>query len=158
MIPVFQTKFKGVDGSNCGNCLAAAIASILEIPLFLVPQFEEGFASHGAKWQIALARFTAGHGLDTETFVTDPMLDRPYLATGVSPRSAPDNPFNHCVVYQSGKLIHDPYPGGNGVIDPFFFSVYTPIDYNNLESAEIDRQSNLDYLIELQNGGIIAKS
>jgi hypothetical protein len=151
MIPVFQTKFKGVNGSQCGNCLAASIASILEIPLFLVPQFEEGFISHGAKWQLALARFTAGHGFATDEFGKDPMLDRPYLATGASPRSTTEKPFNHCVVYQSGKLLHDPHPSGEGVVDPFFFAVYRSIDYQKLESTTANMLSDLNYLLELQN-------
>ena len=154
MIPVHQTKFKGIDGNQRGNCLAAAIASILEIPLFLVPQFEEGFISHGYKWRVAMERFIAGHGLTSEEFVHDPMIDRPYLATGVSPRATADNPFNHCVVYQAGSLLHDPHPSGGGVVDPFLFTVFTPIDWQNLERNHVssgDRVSDLQTLMELQN-------
>lgn len=79
MIPVFQTKFHSETTS--GNCLAAAVASILEIPINLVPQFEEGFSDHPAKWRLALTRFIAGHGYLVEEFDHDPLLNTPYLAT-----------------------------------------------------------------------------
>jgi hypothetical protein len=121
MIPVFQTKFIG--GSGRGNCLAAALASILEIPLELVPQFEECFDTGGAKWRLAHDRFLFGHGLAACRMDSDPMLGHPYLATGLSPRSTEDNYCRHIVVYQNGQMVHDPHPSGAGLLDTDGFTV-----------------------------------
>jgi hypothetical protein len=125
MTPVFQTKFRGTD--RYGNCLAAAIASILNIPLVAVPQWEEMFGDgNPTVWLSSFHSFLAGYGLQRELFRQDPMIDDYYLAAGISPRSTPDEPFRHCVIYRAGRFVHDPYPGGIGIEQPDEFTVFVP--------------------------------
>lgn len=125
MKPVFQTKFKS-EKQN-GNCLAAAIASILELPLTLVPQFEEHF-SEPCLWQDSWFHFLAGYGIFARQHQIDQRWKSPYFAIGKSPRSIGSPwPFDHVVIYQKGQLIHDPHPSGNGVIKPWNFTTFEKI-------------------------------
>jgi hypothetical protein len=41
--------------------------------------------------------------------------DTPYIASGISPRGV-----DHVVIYQNGKMIHDPHPSGGGVDVKYF--------------------------------------
>jgi hypothetical protein len=125
MVPVHQTKFQS--GGVHGNCLAAAIASILEIPLAAVPQWEEMFGGgRPSVWLNSFHNFLAGYGLQREIHQQDPMIDDYYLAIGPSPRSTPETPFDHCAIYRAGRFVHDPYPGGIGIEHPTEFMVFVP--------------------------------
>jgi len=118
MKPVYQTEF----GQGKGNCLSAAIASLLEIDINEVPNF----ASYGdlfwvkcSEWMeernMARAKIDAG-GIKPVGY---------HLMTVVSPRGN----FHHALVGLNGEPVHDPYPGGNcqhmGVAS--YFILY-PID------------------------------
>lgn len=48
--------------------------------------------------------------------------DKFYTASGISPRGV-----NHIVIYQNGKLFHDPHPEGGGVIDIYEYKVFEKI-------------------------------
>jgi hypothetical protein len=94
----------------------------LELPLTLVPQFEEHFSEPGL-WQDSWFHFLAGYGVFARQHHVDECWDFPYLAIGRSPRSIGSPwPFDHCVVYQRGELIHDPHRSGAGVIKPWNFT------------------------------------
>ena len=58
MKPVMQTKFTTEDMTVHGNCHAACIASILELPLEDVPAFED----MGHEWSNALSIFLVERG------------------------------------------------------------------------------------------------
>jgi hypothetical protein len=125
MTPVFQTKFRGTD--RYGNCFAAAVASILDIPLAAVPQWEGMFGDGNPTiWLSSFHNFLAGYGLRREVYQQDPLIDNYYLAIGPSPRSTPETPFDHCVIYRAGRFVHDPYPGGIGIERPTEFMVFVP--------------------------------
>jgi len=49
--------------------------------------------------------------------------DRPYIATGISPR----NVF-HVVIYQGGKMTHDPHPSDAGLIKTDYFTYIRKIE------------------------------
>jgi hypothetical protein len=53
MIPVMQSKLYVVDGIHSGNCYAACLASMLDLPLWMVPPFEDMFAAHAWKQRSA---------------------------------------------------------------------------------------------------------
>ena len=103
MIPVTQTR-TGADG----NCFAACLASILEIPLRSVPDFGDGddFLEQAAD-------FLAKHGL---YYVQIPPNDAAFAAMcgagdifhtieGTSPRGG-----QHAVVGLNGEMVWDPHP------------------------------------------------
>lgn len=93
-----------------GNCIQAAVASVLGWPLDAVPHF-------GAfrDWEAALRLWAEGEGLTVER------LDYPWevpadlercLYLGPSPRGYP-----HVVVGQNGKVVWDPHPSRDGLDD-----------------------------------------
>lgn len=67
--------------------------------------------------------------------------NRPYIASGGSPRSSL---ITHVVIYQNGKMIHDPHPDGTGL---------TNIDsYTYLRNIEGDWEYDRYYLKIKENG------
>lgn len=113
MQPVKQSKLYCEDGIHNGNCYAACLASLLELPLWMVPPFEDMFARTvwmkrteewlGRMFGLRLARAN-GH----------PVEDLPefYIASGPAPRGV-----HHSVIYRRGELAHDPHPSGEGVLE-----------------------------------------
>ena len=108
MIPVMQTQF----GSPRGNCFAACIASILEVPLRTVPNFCEQ-----ENWREATNEWLKPMGL-CYLDVTLPGDARDELVrfwqfhviSGDGPRG-----LRHSVVGFAGEIVHDPHPDGGGV-------------------------------------------
>ncbi len=119
MKPVHQTFFD----DERGNCEAACIASLLELPLDAVPNFVESPKPNEAEDE-----FLASHGLRAIRIL---MVDESHAATtrwqfgpcivwGVSPRTFADGSVKyHSVVAEPNafgfKIIHDPHPSGDGL-------------------------------------------
>ena len=117
MKPVMQTKLKPPKG----NCWAACVASVLELPLEDTPdiEFEQVDAAPDApdvlafwkRWREWLCCRNLGvqsMGLTEGHPVPMGIL----IVTGRSPRG----PWQHSVVYKDGELVHDPHPEGGGVL------------------------------------------
>ena len=112
MTPMKQTKLYSKDGGHNGNCFAACVASILDLPLWMVPPFEEGFGrnewyeSRCDEWlkrMFNLKRVVMdGHQVDK--------LPEFYVASGKSARGV-----SHAVIYSGGALAHDPHPSNSGI-------------------------------------------
>lgn len=102
MIPVFQT----IEGPELGNCYAACIASIFEIPIDKIPNpnpnldfYRDIYGPFLEKYNLCLAHFKNPEG--SEFFPAG------YQIAGVkSPRFDCD----HAVVVYNGKIVHDPHP------------------------------------------------
>lgn len=117
MKPVFQTKFKEIDG--IGNCVQAAIASYLEKELDEIPDFITGVKHGGDQYALFYQYFLdIGLGLVRSDPKMTPKCT--YLAIGSSERGN-----NHMCLYNQGQLVHDPYPGGGGLKD--FHVIYIPV-------------------------------
>jgi hypothetical protein len=105
--PVFQDKF----GEKDGNCLEAAIASVLEIPLSAIPFFGN---DDNRDWWNHQSDFLAKYGLvafdvDPSGFGKEDKQRLGYhLINGKSPRIG----ALHSIVGYRGKPVHDPLPGG----------------------------------------------
>lgn len=123
MKPIQQTIFV----SPHGNCLQACVASIFELELDQVPNFVDD-----KNWLYALQEFCAIFGVFpyiVDLRNRDPGIQFGYegkwfsIVTGKSPRG----PYLHAVVSYNGKIIHDPYPGGDGklgdLVDEIVFVV-----------------------------------
>lgn len=143
MIPVTQTKVvvKNSKGQLVvhGNCYAAAIASILDLPISEVPNVEVLFDMEGKDkwlWDDVMNKWLASKGYKIEdsylfrvfhenliaddlthgdlsydiTEWKEKLTDQYYFAEGLSARDV----FHICI-YQNGKLIHDPHPTREGL-------------------------------------------
>ena len=120
MLPVLQTKMHDPPNQN-GNCLAAAIASILEININDIPKFED----MDKEWWNNLIQFLDKIGFSLAFYSEDIGLPGFYFVMGTSPR----NPkINHQVIYKNGKLVHDPHPDGTGILDVKEVWVLVPHD------------------------------
>lgn len=116
MTPVRQTIFAPDDGRQMpGNCLQAAMASLLDLPLEDVPHFVgDAWASGGElKWWALWYEWCYDRGLELLPRAK-PEPGEYYLGTGPSPRDPANR--QHVAVYLDGHLAHDPHPSDLGVV------------------------------------------
>ena len=113
MIPVKQTKLYGADGIHNGNCLAACLASLLELPLWMIPPFDDMFGRkdyHGrvSQWLKTMMGMQQirndGHNPEK--------LPEFYIACGSASRGV-----LHSVIYSKGKMVHDPHYSEAGLTE-----------------------------------------
>lgn len=122
--PIDQTIFVG-DEKRKGNCVAACIATLTDLPLDRVPHFVEfGIAygdsddvhvvSSGNHWWAMLLGFLAARGYWVVELdgLSDADPDDYLLVAGKSPRGV-----MHQVIYRGGQLWHDPHPSRAGVLN-----------------------------------------
>lgn len=131
MIPVTQTKVvvKNSNGEMVvrGNCFAAAIASLMELPITEVPNVETLFDVENVSWYDVMdawikdkgyqltdndAFMRAYHDKENECDIYDAKYchNKYYIVTAMSPRG-----IMHCCIYQNGKMVHDPHPTREGI-------------------------------------------
>jgi hypothetical protein len=126
MIPVDQTRF----GAPDGNCLAACLASLLELSLDAVPHFT------GEGWRARLGEWLRGRGLwalewDAPRGCT---IDgsRSWLAVNVPGYAIVSGQATrgllHATVWRGGELVHDPHPSRAGLLDVEDVLVLVAID------------------------------
>lgn len=112
MTPVMQSKLYAPDAIHNGNCLAACLASLLDLPLWMVPPFEDMFGRSDWNERIDdwLLRMFSRRRVRTDGHVVDGLPEF-YIASGLSPRGV-----RHSVIYRAGSLAHDPHPSAAGVL------------------------------------------
>ena len=129
MKPVDQDKFvasEDADPRVMGNCMQAAAASMMEVPLDEVPHF----AAQGDAWWSSFVEWHAERGYAVEIFTT-PVRDRIGYVTGKSPRGD----FWHLVIGDHERVLHDPHPSRDGIAEaPMEWWYLLPID-----PAEVNR-------------------
>jgi len=103
MIPIDQTKLHSE--SQKGNCLAASLASILELSIDEIPDFD------GERWFFEMEDWLLNKGFELIRWTYFIHLTSYSLVMGKSPRGN----FTHLVVYQNGELVHDPHPSRQGL-------------------------------------------
>lgn len=103
-----------------GNCVQAALASILSLPLEAVPHF---VAEHGTKWEIYFNRWLEARGWEVHRLAGNYRPDGLYLASGISPRGV-----RHMVVMRDRDLIHDPHPSREGLLEIDEVRILAPAD------------------------------
>lgn len=100
MIPVIQT----VHTKEDGNCLAACLASVLEIGIETFPDLPKG----NGKWIKIIKDHL--HGIGYNLILIDDIHEESihgyYLMVGDNPTSG----HQHCVVCRGGEVVHDPSP------------------------------------------------
>lgn len=111
MRPVFQTKFSDLSLGVHGNCLAAALASLLGIPLDRVPKFEVEFDIDTPFWEIEqmFRRCCEQNGFYYHGRKPPPCPkdNRYYIGSFKVPET---DRLVHAVIIRNGKIIHDPRP------------------------------------------------
>jgi hypothetical protein len=116
-----QTQFTSKDQSVHGNCFAACVASLLELPLEAMPSFLS------EDWCSNLFSLLKEHGYDfggsfypegadwwPRLQALSPGVDGYYIAGGPSPREWVKR--GHAVIYKDGVMVHDPHPSGAGIL------------------------------------------
>lgn len=106
MTPATQTILFEEGSVVQGNCLQAAVATILDLPLEAVPHF----AQFGRRWFDALAMYASSQGRQIVKHQSAP-ADQVVLAFGDSPRGV-----RHAVVWQDAAMLHDPHPSHAGLV------------------------------------------
>lgn len=149
MIPVTQTKVnvKNSKGETVvyGNCFAAVIASIMEVPIDEVPNVEVFFHINDITWIQVMDMWLKSKGwehsgddrykcfhrdidaeMDIETANNYMMLkDNYYFVVGKSPRG-----INHVCIYQNGVMVWDPHPTKEGLVTVEYFESLERIKEN----------------------------
>lgn len=116
MKPVMQT----ITGSS-GNCMSACLASILELPIEVVPNFFDAGPDDSDWWNALRAWLRQfGLGIITLTFEspaqwTNLRLAGYHIVSGPSPRL---EGMHHATVWHAGQMVHDPHPDGTGIAKP----------------------------------------
>lgn len=137
MIPVMQTKVVVRNSEDVivqnGNCYAAVIASMLEVPITEVPNVEVFFKWDNGPWLETMLtylnlmgwelytnqQFEVFHKPHSKQFDDDGIkeqaikycTDKLYLVSGASRRGV-----SHICIFKNGKLIHDPHPTKEGIL------------------------------------------
>lgn len=123
MIPVKQTDTT----SETGNCFAACLASILEVPLGIMNMPVGGLDAE--TWGPAWDAFLAKYNLGISCFTPGGRPPRGYAIAGIKSPRFPDT--LHAVVAYNGRIIHDPHPSvevpdeGAEVVD---WTIIHPLD------------------------------
>lgn len=146
MKPITQTVF----GPKHGNCYAACIASIFEIPLETLPQVPQDemvatmkYLPENPQWSIGncydawwwemwdkwfdeagLLRYRMDYNKFAPRYYKQPAGYS--ILTGASPRN-PGKMSHACVAFD-GKLVHDPHPDRTGLWSMEEFEIIVPKD------------------------------
>lgn len=115
-----------------GNCQSAVLATLLELELQDVPNFNDGYdpetmtpQQYGDEFCKRMRAWLQAKGYDSLTFTgmleVIPEAKGKIMVCGKSPRG-----YNHVVIYENGELWHDPHPEGGGVV-PEYVALIWPL-------------------------------
>lgn len=133
MIPVKQTTLHDPDNGKYGDCYRASIASILELPINEVPNFNAIAKSDETIFWDEVTKFMESRGLTILSTQANSGRwlsgDTYHIISGPSPR----NNGYHAVVGHNGQIVFDPHPSNDGLVgDPMewryeYLVVSTPV-------------------------------
>lgn len=109
MTPTQQTKLCAADGGHSGNCFAACLATLLDLPLWMVPPFEDMPAGTWFERSNGWLREMFGATIEKKDHAPSPYLP-PFIAVGHSDRGV-----RHAVINRGVELVWDPHPQGSGL-------------------------------------------
>lgn len=113
MTPVDQTIL-----GDAGNCLSAALASVLDLPIEAVPYL------NGSRWaQRMFSWLSTERRLWPRWIPVSAGVPAGYsIAVGPGPRGR-----DHATVALDGRLVHDPHPSRAGLLRPTHHIVLIPL-------------------------------
>lgn len=138
MIPVTQTK----TGAPGGNCFAACLASLFELPsaddvpnfCYDVPEGED-WMEPASKWcaeQFGFCLFTLRSPEGAEWDDTAEYMRSFFARSGafvIAGVHTARGRHLHAVIMRDGEVVHDPYPGGSEIVGrPVDWTVLFPVD------------------------------
>lgn len=116
MIPTTQTILHDPANGMIGNCLSAVLASLLHLPIELVPTF-----NHHPGWTKDVNEWLRPYGL-AYLSITKASFDQAFADAGVKEChheiAGPSRGFDdvhHACVAVDGKLVFDPHLNGDGL-------------------------------------------
>lgn len=132
MIPVFQTKF-GADG----NCFSACLASLLELNIDDVPNFYEIGGAENVTWWNSVREWLeqVGLGLVVMSLPSIECIDYLKGIHIVSGETIRGGGILHATLWESGKMIHDPHPLGDGLTSLIYVCFLYPLDAAQFRKA-----------------------
>jgi hypothetical protein len=99
-------------GEEPGDCIRACVASILELPMEMVPNFVHTGEDPYGLWKYALIGWLTVRGVGLDCYLYD---DEPpgrwCIIGGPGPRG-----HQHCVVGFNREMVWDPHPSGEGLV------------------------------------------
>ncbi len=125
MIPVDQDLF----GPEEGNCVAACVASLLELPLADVPNICAASSGPPEQWLERLNAWLRRYGLVAVLLDTADFFDWSWfggawcIVSGKSERG-----LLHATVWRDGQLVHDPHPSKSGICAPESIVIFVALD------------------------------
>jgi hypothetical protein len=113
MKPVDQTILHDPESGAVGNCMQAALASILDMDLDDVPHFVQLYPDSKECGDAMFQWLLEGHVLWMQLSPEEPVpADMPCLLYGKSERG-----LSHVVVGRGRTIIHDPHPSRAGLTE-----------------------------------------
>ncbi len=104
-----------------GNCFAACVASMFNVPIEEQPDFTN---MDEFEWFIEFEKWIEREfGLELLRFSENACPTRYYMVLGQSPRG-----LSHAVIYKDGELAHDPHPDKTGLKEITSVWVFIPLD------------------------------
>lgn len=124
MIPVFQKP-------GDGQCINACLATLTGVSLAEAPQVYCCEVDDLAPYLRRIRRFLRQYGYTIMGFTGKPenYAGATYIAVGDSPRG---DESSHAVIMRGKKMVHDPHPSGDGILNHWFFWVIVPL-FDRLE-------------------------
>jgi hypothetical protein len=122
MIPVHQRRLHDTDNGVYGDCMAAAVASLLHLRLEDMPEL----AAPGVIQGLELERFLRARGLTLLWLRPPIMVDLRgvyHLLAGPGPRGV-----RHVVVACDGDMVHDPHPSGEGLVEAEDYGLFVAME------------------------------
>lgn len=141
MTPVTQTILDTDDPARQGNCLQAAIASILDLPLDDVPHFVQQHEDGAGDWLDLTCAWLAERGLVLRLTQT-PRPGEHYLIFGRTERGT-----SHVAIYRDGHMVHDPHPSGAGLL-----AAANPYAIRAAQTADTDAEAEQAHAPVDRNG------
>jgi hypothetical protein len=123
-----------IEGWPYGECVRAAYATILGLPIEAVPRFDPAACEAvGEEQGNRERRWLASLGIDLFEISTsedqalpqeilDCMPEVPHLMSGISPRG-----FGHRVVGVGGRVAFDPHPSRAGLVSVYSVGLLIPL-------------------------------
>jgi len=128
VIPVHQTKF-GVGG----NCFAACLASLFEVPLESMPDFCESGTNDG--WWRSVRMWLAGRGYGVMCVGCSGSEWLENFAGWLIVSGKSDRGLDHATLWREGIMKHDPHPSGTGLVEFEAVDLLYPLDPSKLITA-----------------------
>lgn len=120
MIRVYQSTFSDKETGEKGNCWAACLSSLLEIPI--KDCLDVNSLPENTHWAEATQEFLSEFGLDYEVYNYTIPPKGYSIMIGRSPRGE----YGHSCIAFNGKLFHDPHPSNAGVVNVSQFWALIP--------------------------------